>query len=195
MAFTVQPPFEQPDLADLLSKAGVDPAKWPMKSVGDVLEELRAGESELVLARLVSVVKMNVFSADCKRRLVETGKEEEGKFVAHRHPRSPAGKRRSGEDWPDALTRELKEELRLVGREMYLARDRVPKPSPEIEDSRSCPGILGVYDISAYEVWLTKAGEQVIEQFKGTEEGSGYAIPDLGSPGTILHFTWVPSDS
>jgi|GEM_PF-2192361 len=77
------------DLVDVLELFGINPLEWKSgKTAADLLEEVREGESQLVLARLVEVVKMRVLSTGRPRmELVELGKRRKnGDVVMHDKP-------------------------------------------------------------------------------------------------------------
>lgn len=145
---------------------GVDPKLWKSgKTPSDLLEELRDGESQLVLARVVEVVKMRVRLEEGhpKMELVELGKKHAGmEPVMHKEPRAPSGKKSANE-------------------------------TPE--DSRSLAGILGIYKLYWNDIWLNEGSMQKLQAFWSderkryeipdqSEEGKKH--------GTMLYFAWVP---
>lgn len=175
---------------------GVDPRLWKSgKTPTDLLEELRDGESQLVLARVVEVVKMKIFSA--KRpgeELVELGKKHIGaEPVMHKKPRAPSGKKMANETPQAALERELWEELHLVPTEVSLIEGKIEVAPPE--DSRSFTGILGIYQLYWNELWLTDEAEAKLQAFWSNER-QRYEIPDQSEEGekrgTMLYFAWAP---
>lgn len=176
---------------------GVDPKLWKSgKTPSDLLEELRDGESQLVLARVVEVVKMRVRLEEGhpKMELVELGKKHAGmEPVMHKEPRAPSGKKSANETPEAALERELWEELHLKPEEVLLSEGEVEMAPPE--DSRSLAGILGIYKLYWNDIWLNEGSMQKLQAF-WSDERKRYEIPDQSEEGkkhgTMLYFAWVP---
>lgn len=196
MAFDIERQGTVWHLEQLLLTFGIDPKLWRSGKIpSDLLEELRKGESRLVLARVVEVVKMRVFSLrHFEQELVELGKKHAGmEPVMHEKPRSPSGKKSADETPHAALERELWEELHLVPTEVSLLEGKIEMAPPE--DSRSFTGILGIYQLYWNELWLTDEAEAKLQAF-WNDERQRYEIPDQSEEGkkrgTMLYFTWVP---
>lgn len=191
------PGLDADALADLLRYFGIDWSKWKSgKTPSDLLHELRAGESQLVIARVVEVVKMRVrlLEGRPKMELVELGKKHAGmEPVMHKGPRAPSGKKSANETPQAALERELWEELHLKPEEVLLYEWEVEMAPPE--DSRSFAGIPGIYKLYWNDLWLNEGSMQKLQAF-WSDERKRYEIPDQSEEGkkrgTMLYFAWVP---
>jgi 8-oxo-dGTP pyrophosphatase MutT (NUDIX family) len=183
------------DLAIELDRFGIDPRLWKSgKTPADLLGELRDGESQLVLARVVHVVKMRIISNwQSGKELVELGKQHAGgEPMMHKKPRAPSGKKTAGETVHAALERELHEELHLEPTEVSLFERG---EEFQTEDSRSFSGIWGIYRLFWFEVLLLAPGAEKLQAFWSWEH-KRYEIPDQSEEGkkrgTMLYFAWAP---
>lgn len=142
------PEVTKDELVGFLAENGVDVSKWgtnEAKTVDNLLEELRQGESSLIvfeegLRRVVSIVQIEVRYTDpngLHYRLVEAGQTfRDGRKRVRNLPRSLGEKIKAGEDPGQVATRGVHEELGIL-----IDSTRFQSDGSEYEERESRPAI------------------------------------------------------
>jgi len=171
-------------LKKLLAEFGISTKSWgkgKAKTLADLLEEIRKGESQLVvgkngIVRVVSIVKLHVYDPNYPGRgyLVESRQQLPDGRVRRRR-RQPSEKIKGGEPAKSAAVRGLREELRMRGGYVLfrgtLRTENTPNPS--------YPRLPCRYIIHKFNVALEFRSTTLQEEFRITEED-----------GTVHFFRW-----